>query len=274
MARTTWLPTSCKDSQTVKLICWNVNGIRAVHKKGFLDFLKTENPDVLCVQETKAWPEQLNEEQLNPLGYKSDFSLASKKGYSGVAIFWKEELDLEIISKGIGDSTYDDEGRFLIAELGEYLLYNIYFPSGSSGNSRQAYKYEFLESLRKHITRLPKKDQQRLIICGDYNICHREIDIHHPHKATKQEMSGFLPDERKWFQEFLDLGFTDSFRKVNADLADQYSWWSYRAGARVKNLGWRIDYFLTAQALEHKIKNAAILSETLGSDHAPILLEI
>ena len=258
----------------MKLISWNVNGLRAVHKKGFIDFLKKENPDVLCLQETKAWPEQLTEEQLNPLGYKSDFSLASKKGYSGVATFWKEELDLTITAKGIGNAKYDDEGRFIIAELGDYLLYNIYFPSGSSGDIRQAYKYEFLAELNDHIASLPKKQQERLIICGDYNICHREIDIHHPDKATKQEMSGFLADERKWFQELLDSGFVDCFRSVNGNIKDKYSWWSYRAGARGKNLGWRIDYFLTAKSLEPKIKNAAILAETMGSDHAPILLEI
>lgn len=258
----------------MKLVSWNVNGIRAVYKKGFEKFLSSESPDIVCLQETKAWPEQLKEEELNPIGYKSAFSSAEKKGYSGVAVFYKENLKVEIVGTSIGIDKFDSEGRFIIFKVEDYLIYNIYFPSGTSGDIRQTYKYEFLDAVCEHIKSLPKKDKKKVIVCGDYNICHKAIDIHHPDKAEKMEMSGFLPDERAWMDQFSELGFIDSFRYVNKDIKDKYSWWSYRAGARGKNLGWRIDYFFIAEAIKERLKDAYIKSEILGSDHAPIFIDL
>ena len=258
----------------MKLYCWNVNGLRAVYKKGFLDFLKYESPDILCLQETKASPEQLSSQELNPPGYKSAFSSAVKKGYSGVAVYYRQDLEIKILAKGINIERFDSEGRFLIFKINDYIIYNIYFPSGTTGAERQQFKYEFLDALFEHLQQLTKKEREKIIICGDYNICHKDIDIHHPRQAEKLELSGFLPAEKAWMDKFAESGFTDSFRYVHGIEKKLYSWWSYRAGARAKNLGWRIDYFFVATKLKEQIKNADILSNYLGSDHCPVMLDI
>lgn len=258
----------------MKIISWNVNGIRAAYKKGFANFIKQYQPDILCVQETKAWEEQLTPEELSPHGYQSVFSNAEKKGYSGVAVFHKPKLKVKVIASGINNPEYDSEGRFLIIQVNGIYLYNIYFPSGTTGDLRQAYKYKFLDAVYGYLNSQSPQKRNKTIICGDFNICHKEIDIHHPKQATKLELSGFLPEERLWMDKFSNSGFIDSFRHINGNIKDKYSWWSYRAGARQKNLGWRIDYFFTAYKLQDQIKDAGILSDITGSDHAPIFLEL
>ncbi len=258
----------------MRIISWNVNGLRAVYRKNFLEFLQSHQPDIILLQEVKAWPEQLSPEELSPLNYYSTFSSAQKKGYSGVAIYYRKDLPLEIISKGINIPEYDGEGRFLIAKINDIIIYNIYFPSGTTGDIRQTFKEAFLKAITKHIQEEIKDSTKKIIIGGDFNICHQEIDIHHPKQATKLELSGFLPQERKWFSDFLDLNFCDSFRSIQGAVTNRYSWWSYRAGARKKNLGWRIDYLLLSRNLEDQIVSADILSDCLGSDHAPIVLDL
>lgn len=257
----------------MKLICWNVNGIRAAYKNGLKEFLAVEQPDIFCVQETKAQPDQLEEEQANPDSYTGYFSSAKKKGYSGVASFFKGNFKPASVESGIGLDVFDSEGRFLITELpGGITLYNIYFPSGTTGDHRQDFKYKFLDALTEHLCGLSKAKRDNLIICGDFNICHRDIDIHHPKEATKKQFSGFLPEERAWVDEFVKLGFVDCFRHVNGDQLHKYTWWSFRANSRAKNLGWRIDYFFVSKELAARIKDAQILDSVRGSDHCPITL--
>ncbi|MEO0473708.1 MAG: exodeoxyribonuclease III, partial [Bacteroidota bacterium] len=219
-----------------KIISYNVNGIRAASRKGLYDWLQAESPDVLCIQETKAQPEQLDESILKPEGYHAYFHSAEKKGYSGVAILTKEEP--KHVEYGSGMDRYDAEGRILRADFEDYSIISVYIPSGSSGDHRQAIKEDFLKDFYQYIAEL-KKSFPRLIISGDYNICHKEIDIHDPVRNKKN--SGFLPHEREWVTKFIDMGFVDSFRTFNQD-PHHYSWWSYRANARANNKGWRIDY--------------------------------
>ncbi len=260
----------------MKLISWNVNGIRSIYRKGLDDFLAIEKPDILCLQETKISINSLDELPANPNNYDCFFSSAEKPGYSGVSTYIKDEIPhlTKDPDAGIGISEFDNEGRFLITDHGDFVLYNIYFPSGTTGDLRQNFKYKFLDSTLEHIKSLPKNVRDKLIICGDYNICHKEIDIHHPDVATKRELSGFLPEERAWMDKLTASGFTDSFRAINGDVQKQYTWWTYRAGARDKNLGWRIDYFFVANNLAKKIKSAKILNNIKGSDHCPITLEL
>lgn len=257
----------------MKCISWNVNGIRAAYRKGLDSFVSELEPDILCLQETKAQPEQLDETLQSPPGYLAFYSSAEKKGYSGVVTFVKKPLAPKTVRLTIGVPEFDSEGRFCITDFGSFILYNIYFPSGTTGDIRQNFKYAFLAAVYDHIASLPESDRNRLVVAGDFNICHRPIDIHHPVKAEKLALSGFLPDERRWMDAFVELGFVDSFRHIKGDVPDIYSWWTYRAGARPKNLGWRIDYFFVARALEEKITGADILTGVPGSDHAPIVLE-
>ena len=257
-----------------KLVSWNVNGIRAAYRKGLADFLQAERPDVLCLQETKARPDQLSEEEASPAGYTSAFASAKKAGYSGVATFCRANCPPKEVKAAIGMAAYDNEGRFVISDHDDFILYNIYFPSGTSGEVRQNFKYGFLDDLYAHLKNLPKAQRDRVIICGDYNICHKPIDIHHPAQAEKLGLSGFLPDERAWMDRFAALGFVDSFRQVHGAEVSAYSWWSFRANSRAKNLGWRIDYFFVAEALRSKIKDAAILPHVQGSDHCPVSLTL
>jgi len=266
----------------MKLISWNINGVRAVAKKGLHEFIKQQSPDILCLQETKIQHDQLIKEDifnndLLPEDYTFFKSAAEKKGYSGVLTLIKDKhlknTDEKNIKLGLGNTSFDSEGRFVVSDHKDFLLYNMYLPSGTSGEVRQEYKYKCLDYLKKHIKTLSKKDRERLILCGDFNICHKAIDIHHPETAEKKSMSGFLPEERAWFDSLTKLGLHDAFREVNGEVKDKYSWWSYRAGARGKNLGWRIDYFLVGDKIKKKLKDAQILNEVLGSDHCPITLE-
>jgi len=260
----------------MKLISWNVNGIRSAYRKGLKDFLITEKPDLFCLQEIKAREEDLDDEQKVIDGYDISYFSAKKKGYSGVATFASSKSPFvpKKVQGGIGIEEYDSEGRFLISTHTNFTLYNIYFPSGTTGDIRQDFKYKFLDDFFDHLASLPKAQKERLIICGDFNICHKDIDIHHPKTAEKRQLSGFLPDERKWMDKFVELGFVDTFRHVHGTKPGNYSWWSFRANSRAKNLGWRIDYIFVSSKLADKITNAAILGKVEGSDHCPVVLEI
>ena len=251
-----------------RIISYNVNGIRAALKKGFMDWMNAAQPDVLCMQEIKAMPEQLEPSFLDNLAYHHYWFPAEKKGYSGVALWSKKEpLHVEY---GCGIEKYDREGRVIRMDFEDYSVMSVYMPSGSSGDERQAFKMVWLEDFQNYINEL-KKEVPRLIISGDYNICHKPIDIHNPQRNANT--SGFLPEEREWVSQFIDSGFVDSFRAFNED-PHHYSWWSYRANARAKNLGWRIDYHMVSEPLQERMSRAAILPEAKHSDHCPILLEI
>ena len=252
----------------MKIITYNVNGIRAAIGKGFVNWLREINPDVLCLQEIKATPEQVGVFEFEELGYKHYWYPAQKKGYSGVAIFSKTEP--KKIEYGCGIKAYDDEGRVLRADFDNVSIMSVYHPSGSSGDERQAFKMRWLKDFQTYINKL-KKTKPSLVLCGDYNICHKAIDIHNP--VSNAKTSGFLPEEREWMENFINSGFIDTFRHFNKD-PHHYSWWSYRANSRAKNLGWRIDYNMADKSLENRLKRALILPEAKHSDHCPVLLEL
>lgn len=252
----------------MKIITYNVNGIRAAMKKGFVDWLKEENPDVICLQEVKALEEQADLEEIKALGYQIYWNAAEKKGYSGVAVFSK--IAPESVSVGIGIDKYDREGRLHKFNFGSFSLINSYFPSGSSGDERQAFKMDYLADFEQYIAEL-KKSEPNLVICGDVNICHKEIDIHNP--KSNKNTSGFLPEEREWVTQFLASGFVDCFREFD-ESPDHYSWWSYRAAARQRNKGWRIDYFFASESLKEQLTACRIMPEAKHSDHCPVCLEI
>ena len=249
------------------IITYNVNGIRAAIKKDLPQWLSASNADVLCLQEIKAKPEQFDEAIFNELGYTCFINSAEKPGYSGVAILSK--IKPKHVEYGCGIEKIDFEGRVIRADFEDYSVMSVYFPSGSNP-LRQAFKMEFLLSFHDYITKL-KKIIPNLIISGDYNICHTEIDIHNP-KVNKNS-SGFLPEEREWVSQFIASGFVDSFRQLNTD-PHHYSWWSYRANSRAKNLGWRIDYNMISDTLLPKLKRAKILPAAKHSDHCPVLVEL
>ena len=251
-----------------KIISYNVNGIRATLRKGIIDWLKVVSPDIICLQEIKAQKDQIPVFDFVEAGYINFWFPAKRKGYSGVAILTKTEPDKVVY--GMGIEKYDYEGRFLRADYGDISVVSVYFPSGSTGEERQAFKIQWLADFQKYINKL-KKTRPNLIIAGDYNICHEAIDIHDP--IRNANVSGFLPEERKWMTQFLNSGFTDSFRYFNNE-PNNYTWWSYRANARARNLGWRIDYEMISNTLTKKLKRALILPEVKYSDHCPVLLEI
>jgi exodeoxyribonuclease-3 len=252
----------------INLISWNVNGIRAIAKKGFHEWLQSGNPDILCLQETKAWAEQLDDSLLNINGYKSYFSEAYKKGYSGVAIYTREEpID---IKKGIGIEEFDREGRFLIAEYPEFVLFNIYYPNGKRDNERLKYKLDFYEAFQKYAVDLKRKGK-KLIICGDVNTAHKEIDLARPKENRK--VSGFLPEECEWIDRFLADGFLDTLRMFNQN-PEIYTWWDMISRARDRNVGWRIDYFFISDNLKDNITDAYTLPNVMGSDHCPVGIKI
>lgn len=253
----------------MKIISYNVNGIRAAIRKGFLDWLEATNADVVCIQETKAQPDQIPVFDIEAIGYRSYWYSAQKKGYSGVAILTKEEP--VHVEYGMGIQQYDNEGRFIRADYRSGIsIVSVYHPSGSSGDARQAFKMQWLDDYQQYIDAL-KKEKPNLILSGDYNICHKPIDIHDP--VRNATSSGFLPEEREWIGKFIDSGFIDTFRHFN-DEPHNYTWWSYRANARAKNLGWRIDYHMASENLSDRLKRAIILPEAMHSDHCPIVLEI
>lgn len=251
----------------MKIISYNVNGIRAAVKKGLMDWLDAAAPDVLCLQETKAQPDQIDHELIKGSGYHGYYHSAQKKGYSGVAILTKQQPDhVEI---GCGIDYIDFEGRIIRADYGDLSVMSVYIPSGTN-IERQGLKMQFLEDFQNYINEL-RKERPKLIVCGDYNICHKAIDIHDPIRNANS--SGFLPEEREWVSGFIESGFIDSFRYFNEN-PHHYSWWSYRANARNNNKGWRIDYNMVSQSLEDRLKRATILPEAKHSDHCPVLVEL
>jgi exodeoxyribonuclease-3 len=251
-----------------KIITYNLNGIRSAMSKGLIDWVKATAPDILCVQELKAEPAQIDLSVFDNIGYNHYWFPAQKKGYSGVAIFTKNKPDH--VEYGCGIEEYDFEGRVIRADYGDISVMNVYHPSGSSGEDRQAFKMKWLSDFRRYIDKL-KKDRPKLIICGDYNICHKPIDIHNP--KSNANSSGFLPEEREWLEEFMQSGFTDSYRHFNKE-PHNYTWWSFRFNSRAKNLGWRIDYNLVSNNIADRMKRAVILQEAKHSDHCPCVLEI
>lgn len=253
----------------MKIISWNVNGIRACAKKGFLEFVEREDPDYLCLQETKAHPEQLDQDLITPFQRESYWSSAEKKGYSGTVTYVKK-APLQV-SYGIRIKKFDSEGRFVVTKHKDFTLYNVYFPNGSAREERHLYKQEFLERFRKHLERKIKAGEE-IIVVGDYNVAHNTIDVFDPVRLSR--VSGFLPEEREWFDRFLSTGFCDVFRYINPDIKDVYTWWSYRENARIANRGWRIDYICITKGLLDRIKNVSILNEQTGSDHCPVMLEL
>lgn len=253
----------------MKIVTYNVNGIRAAMRKDWLSWVKETDADVICLQEIKASPDQLVDLLLlEQLGYEHYWYPAEKKGYSGTAILTKKSP--KHVEYGCGEELYDKEGRIIRADFDEFSVISAYFPSGSSGDVRQDFKFRFLDDFQLYSNKL-LQELPNLIVSGDYNICHRPIDIHNPKSNAKS--SGFLPEERAWMESFINSGYVDSFRHLNPE-PHNYTWWSYRANARAKNLGWRIDYNMVSKPMAGKIKRSVILKDALHSDHCPVLLEM
>jgi len=252
----------------LRLLSWNVNGIRAAYKKGFLDWLQKEKPDVLCLQETKAQVNQLTEELIKPDSYKTFFSSAERKGYSGVGTFTKKEP--KKTEYGFGIKKFDSEGRILIHDYEDFVLFNIYFPNGQMSEERLKYKLEFYDEFLKFIDRLKEKGRE-IILCGDVNTAHKEIDLARP--KENEDTSGFLPVERKWMDKLTEHGYIDTFRHFVKE-GGHYTYWDPITRARERNVGWRIDYFFITPNLLDNLKSAFIMPEVIGSDHCPIGIEI
>ena len=248
----------------INLVSYNVNGIRAAMNKGFALWLSKEMPDIVCIQEIKADKNQIDRKAFDNLGYHSYWFPAEKKGYSGVGVLTK--IRPISVFRGIGMDKYDSEGRNIRLDFEQFTLVNSYFPSGTTGDIRQDFKMKFLADFLDYINRL-KTETPNIIVSGDYNICHKPIDINHPERH--QRSSGFLPEEREWMDRFIISGFIDSFRAFNQE-PNQYSWWSYRANSRAKNLGWRIDYHMITTPLHRNLKGAEILKDVIHSDHCPV----
>lgn len=252
----------------LKIISYNVNGLRAAIRKGLIEWIAEQSADIICLQETKATKDVVDMTALNSMGYNDYWFSASKKGYSGVAILSRIKPDSVIY--GMDDDRFDLEGRVIRADFGEISVISAYFPSGTTGQLRQTVKMEFLQRFNEFVVNL-LKTRPMLIISGDYNICHKAIDIHNP--ISNKNSSGFLPEEREWVSEFIESGFIDTFRAVNQE-PHQYTWWSLRTNARERNLGWRIDYQMVSKALADRIGKAYILPEAKHSDHCPVVLEL
>jgi exodeoxyribonuclease III len=253
----------------MQIVSYNVNGIRSAMGKGLLNWMESRKADVYCFQETKASPEQVDLTPFEFFGYKSYWVSAEKKGYSGVAIFTKHEI--KNLQQGFGNALYDSEGRWISADIGDTTIASVYIPSGSSGDDRQAFKMRFLDFFYEFIADL-RKEKKNLISCGDYNICHKPIDIHDP--IGNKNSSGYLPEEREWMTKFIESGYIDSFRHIQGDVLHQYSWWTFRAGARARNKGWRIDYCMCSENFNNQIIDAGILQDVIHSDHCPVWVKI
>ncbi len=252
----------------MRLISWNVNGIRAIQRKGFTEWLEKERPDILCLQETKAHANQIPEEIAHALDYHTYFELGVRKGYSGTGLFTR--IKPKTVKTALGIEKFDCEGRIQIANYGTFELYNIYFPNGGQSKERLQYKMDFYDAFLAHLKKR-KRSQKNLVICGDVNTAHKEIDLSRP---KENEMhTGFLPEERAWIDKLLKAGFFDTFRMF-CDEPEQYSWWDYKTKARERNIGWRIDYFFVSREMEKMVKNAFILADIEGSDHCPIGIEL
>jgi exodeoxyribonuclease-3 len=252
----------------MKVISWNVNGIRAATRNGFLDWLHSETPDLVCIQESKANADQLDSDLLQPQGYNTYWHSAEKAGYSGVALFSKKKP--KDIVQGIKVPEIDSEGRVISAFFDSLVVVNAYFPNSQREKARLDYKLFFCDEILKYLEKLRRSHS--VLLCGDYNIAHKEIDLKNP--KTNVNNAGFLPEERAWMDHFIKKGWVDSFRHFHPELKDQYSWWSYRPGVREKNIGWRIDYHCVNQEMAPKVKAAWIDSHVTGSDHCPVGIEI
>jgi exodeoxyribonuclease-3 len=252
----------------IRIYSWNVNGIRAIHKKGFLEWLNEDQPDILCIQETKANLDQLPKKLVNVEGYKGYFNSAERKGYSGVGIY--STMEPAKIDNGFGIKKFDMEGRVQIADYDDFVLFNIYFPNGKMSDERLKYKLDFYDTFLDYANNL-RDEGRNIVVCGDVNTAHNEIDLARPQENSK--ISGFLPVERAWIDKFLENGYVDTLRMFN-DQPEQYTWWSYRTKARDRNVGWRLDYFFVNEEFKDKIKASYILSDVMGSDHCPIGIEI
>ena len=252
----------------MKIISYNLNGIRSAISKGLLTWLEQESPDVFCVQETKAQADQIDTLAFAELGYHTFAHSAEKKGYSGVAIFTKREPDRVVA--GMGVPVFDAEGRVLRADFADLTVVCVYVPSGTTGDIRQAFKMQFLDAFLNYLNTL-RQTRENIIVCGDYNICHKPIDINHPERQVG--VSGFLPEEREWLDQLEASGMIDSFRLFDTS-PERYSWWSYRFRARERNAGWRIDYHWGSQPLRKRIMGADILTNAQHSDHCPVMVEI
>jgi exodeoxyribonuclease III len=251
----------------MKLYSWNVNGIRAAQEKGFLDWLHTVQPDILGIQETKASPDQLQEELLRPAGYYSYWASAEKKGYSGVALYSRTEP--RRVQIGLGIEQYDVEGRTIIAEYDDFVFITAYFPNGSTENVRVPYKLDYCRDFLRYCESF-RSQGRSVIFCGDVNTSHREIDLANPKQNEKN--TGFLPEERAWMDELVGQGYVDTFRLCYPERTGAYSWWTYRMGARRKNIGWRLDYFFITPDLSERVASADIHADVMGSDHCPVSL--
>jgi exodeoxyribonuclease III len=249
----------------MRIISWNVNGLRAVDRKNALQSIWDFNPDIFCLQETKVAVDEIPFDLRFIQGYKSFFSSGVKKGYSGVGIYSK--IEPEEVLYTFGDKNFDTEGRIIQARFKDFTLFNIYFPNGKASPERLKYKMDFYYSL---LDVLKKRKDENIIICGDVNTAHKEIDLARP--KPNQKVSGFLPKERKWIDDLLEVGFLDVFREFNKN-PEQYTWWDLQSRARERNVGWRIDYFFASEGLKKDLQNCKILTEVMGSDHAPVLLD-
>ncbi|RJQ39959.1 MAG: exodeoxyribonuclease III [Dehalococcoidia bacterium] len=248
----------------IRLLSWNVNGIRAVKVRGFLDWLKRDIPDVLCLQETKATPEQLEPELRQPEGYHTYWNHPERKGYGGVATM--SRLEPRRVALKLGNEILDAEGRVILTEHPGFILLNVYFPNGKKDASRLKYKMDFYREFLAYADTLVSKGE-KLVVCGDYNTAHKEIDLARP--KANEKISGFLPEERAWLDELVAHGYSDTFRHFNRE-PGQYSWWDIKTGARARNVGWRIDYFFISNNLLPALQSAFILSGVTGSDHCPV----
>ena len=252
----------------IKIISWNVNGLRAAYKKGLTDWLTSASPDILCVQETKATIEQLPKELIEPSGYHSYWHASQQKGRSGVAVYTRMKPSL--VDLKLGKEEFDEEGRLVRLDFKDFVLFNVYFPNGKASPERLKFKLEFYDFFLEYIEQLRKKFSN-LIFLGDLNTAHQEIDIARPRENEKR--SGFLPIERQWIDRTISRGYVDTFRHLYPDKI-QYSWWDLKTRARERNVGWRIDYVFVTQAMIKSVKSAFILSEVMGSDHCPVGIEL
>ena len=252
----------------IRMLSWNVNGIRAAHRKGFRDWLDRDRPDILCLQETKASPDQLPKALTDIDGYHAYFSSAEKKGYSGVALYTREQP--ESVEHGLGIERFDAEGRVLIARYSGFSLYTIYFPNGKASEDRLRYKMDFYDAFLDHAETRRRKGES-IVVCGDVNTAHTEDDLARP--KENETVSGFLPEERAWIDSLLDHGYIDTFREFTVG-PGHYSWWDYKSRARERNVGWRLDYFFISEDLKGVLKSGFIMNDVEGSDHCPVGIEL
>jgi len=254
--------------KTIKILSWNVNGIRAIHRKGNFEDVFKEQPDIVCIQETKAHPDQLDDAIMKITDYHAYFEAGGRKGYSGVGLYSKQEP--KELKTGFGIEKFDNEGRIQIADYEDFVLFNIYFPNGKGSKERLQYKMDFYDAFLEYADRL-NNGGRKIVVTGDVNTAHKEIDLARPKENEK--VSGFLPEEREWINKFLSHGYLDSFRMFNQE-PGQYTWWDLKSRARERNIGWRIDYFYVSENFKENVKAAYILPTIMGSDHCPIGIDV